>query len=272
MFRQDSATIVRERVESIMREVLLKANREAGKHLLEPHTLKIHEKSDLFDLVTDMDVRTQEMLRDAYARILPEAAFLGEEDMSDTPAPGQLYWLVDPIDGTKNFVHGLMQSCLATALCKDGEALLACVYNPWNGEFYFAEKGKGATLNGRPIHVSHRSFQDSMAATGQGYGNREETIRRIGPLWEHCYIHCRGLRAFGSAELSLCYVAAGRLDGYLEQAIMPWDYLPGNLIIREAGGVATNWRGELPSPTGMDSLLAGTPSFHKEMLPLCKDS
>ncbi|MGI6403497.1 MAG: inositol monophosphatase family protein [Oscillospiraceae bacterium] len=254
-----------------MQNALLKANQEAGKHLLAPHSLQINHKADLFDLVTDMDLRVQELLRSAYARILPEAAFLGEEDMSDTPAPGQLYWLVDPIDGTKNFVHNLMQSCLATALCKDGEALLACVYNPWNGEFYFAQQGKGATLNGEPIQVSNRSFQDSMVATGQGYGARKETVKRLGPLWEHCYIHCRGIRAFGSAELTLCYVAAGRLDGYLEQALMPWDYIPGNLIIREAGGVATNWKGELPSPTGMDSLLVGTQAFHQVMLPLCQD-
>ena len=255
----------------IMRRALLKANEEVGKLLLERHSLQIKQKSDMFDLVTDMDLRSQEMLRDAYARILPEAAFLGEEDMSDTPAPGQLYWLVDPIDGTKNFVHDLQLSCIATALCQDGEALLACVYNPWNGEFYFAEKGKGATLNGEPIHVSSRSFQDSMAAIGQGYGERHETVQRLKPLWEHCFVHCRGIRAFGTAELSLCYVAAGRLDGYIEQAIMPWDYLPGNLIIREAGGVATNWKGELPSPTGMDSLLVGTPDFHQTMLPLCKN-
>lgn len=253
-----------------MKEPLRIANEEAGEHLLQLQDIQVHEKGELHDLVTDMDLRMQELLRESYARILPEAAFLGEEDMSDTPAPGQLYWLVDPIDGTKNYIHGLMHSCLATALCRDGDALLACVYNPWNGEFFFAEQGKGATLNGRPIHISDRGVVDSLVATGQGYGKREETIRRIGPIWEQCFVQCRGLRAFGCAELSLCYVAAGRLDGYFEQAIMPWDYLPGNLIVREAGGVATNWKGELPSPTGMDSLLAGTPAFHQAMLPLAK--
>jgi hypothetical protein len=253
-----------------MQNALLKANQEAGKHLLAPHSLQINHKA-IFLIWSPTWICA---FRSCCAALMPafcRRRFFGGGGYERHPCTGATLLAGGPIDGTKNFVHNLMQSCLATALCKDGEALLACVYNPWNGEFYFAQQGKGATLNGEPIQVSNRSFQDSMVATGQGYGARKETVKRLGPLWEHCYIHCRGIRAFGSAELTLCYVAAGRLDGYLEQALMPWDYIPGNLIIREAGGVATNWKGELPSPTGMDSLLVGTQAFHQVMLPLCQD-
>lgn len=244
--------------------------RAAGKELLENQGYDIHSKEGKHNYVTDMDLRMQEVLRESLGRLLPQAAFLSEEDMSQTPSPGQQYWMVDPIDGTTNFIHGMGLSCLSVALCRDGKAEAAGVYNPWTSEFFYGQEGGGAFLNQKSIGVSPRLFEDAMVSIGQGYGKRSETILRMRPMWEKCFTGCRSVRGIGSSELCLCYVAAGRLDGYIEQAIMPWDHVAGGLILREAGGLATNWKGEEPSMTGLDSLLGCNPDTHRELVSLAK--
>lgn len=253
-----------------LREPLERAMRAAGDELLQRPEFTVHNKHGNYDFVTDMDVHMQELLRASLTEILPEAAFVSEEDLSEKPAPGQYYWLIDPIDGTTNFVRDLRLSCLAVALCRDGEALVGAVYHPWGNEFFYAELGHGATCNGMPIHVSDNAFADALVSFGQGYGERDATLRRMRPLLEKCYQECVGLRALGVSEVTLCYLAAGRLDGYYEQAVMPWDYGAGGLIVREAGGVCTNWSGGAPSMELGDSLLAGNPATHAALLELAK--
>lgn len=246
------------------------AMRAAGAELIERPDFEVHNKAGHYDFVTDMDVRMQEVMRAALKEMLPEAAFVSEEDTAAKPEPGQYYWLIDPIDGTTNFVRDLRLSCIAVALCKDGEAVAGAVYYPWGGEFFFAESGKGASVNGKPIHVSENSFENSLVSFGLGYGRREETYKRMGPMLQKVYTECGDIRALGVAELTICYIAAGRLDGYFEQAIMPWDHGAGGIILREAGGIITNWRGEAPSMVTHDGIIAGTPAFQKELLELAK--
>lgn len=246
------------------------AMRQAGDELPLRPQFGIHHKHGNYDFVTDMDIRMQELLRKSLTPIVPNAAFLSEEDLSETPAPGQLYWLVDPIDGTTNFVRDLRLSCLSVALCQDGESLFGAVYHPWGNAFYYAEKGKGAFCNGTPIHVSSNPLTEAVASFGQGYGKRAETLTVMRPLLEKCYTNCVALRALGVAALTLCYIAAGRLDVYFEQAIMPWDYAAGGLIVSEAGGICTNWQGEaLPLSHG-GSMLAGNSACHAALFPIAK--
>lgn len=249
---------------------LERALRAAGAELLERPDFAIRHKHGNYDFVTDMDVRMQELLRVSLGEIVPEAAFLSEEDLTQIPADGQLYWLVDPIDGTTNFVRDLHLSCLAAALCRDGQALAGAVYHPWSGEFFYAEKGKGATLAGKPLRVSEKTFAEALVSFGQGYGERPDTLRRMRPLLEASYTQCVGLRALAVCELTLCYLAAGRLDGYFEPAVMPWDYAAGGLILQEAGGFYTNWRGAPCDMHRGDSLLAGNPACHKALLDITK--
>lgn len=238
------------------------AVRLAGQELLKEQEYGIHQKSGEHDYVTDMDLKMQEMLRGPLTAIMPDAAFLSEEDLSMRPEQGQYYWLLDPIDGTSNFILGLEMSCISVALCRDNEPVLAAVYNPWRKEMFLAEKGKGASLNGKPIHVSERAFGDAVCAFGQGYGKRVETHKVMGPLIEQFYTRARNLRAIGCAELAACYVAAGRMDVYCEQQIMPWDYVAGKLIVQEAGGVATDWSGgELPLSRGSSALIANSAAY-----------
>ncbi len=251
-----------------LKQAVERAMRRAGDQLLTQRDFTVHTKADDHDFVTDMDVRMQEELRISLGEALPEAAFLSEEDLSQQPASGQLYWLVDPIDGTTNFVRDLHLSCLSAALCRDGKAVAGAVYCPWSGEFFWAEEGRGASCNGQPIHVSDKTLPQALMCFGQGYGARAFTLGKLYPLIEKCYIECVNVRALGVAELTLCYVAAGRVDGYFEYAIMPWDYAAGGLILREAGGVCTTWRGELPSLAHEDSLLACNPACHQALQPL----
>lgn len=245
-----------------LRKPIEEAMRAAGDRLLEDHQFAIHNKHGNYDFVTDMDVKTQEALKASLAKVLPEAVFVGEEDPDVHPAPGQYFWMVDPIDGTTNFIRELRLSCLSVALCKDDEEVIGAVYHPWGNEFFYAEKGKGAFVNEKPIHASNNDFANALMCYGQGYGKREDTIKKIGPMAEKCYLECMGVRAIGVAALTLCYIAAGRMDLYFELEIMPWDYAAGGLIVREAGGVCTNWKGEHPSLAHGDSMIAGSKEAH----------
>lgn len=255
-----------------LRQSVERAMRQAGDKLPTQRDFAVRSKANDHDFVTDMDVRMQEELRVSLGKVLPEAAFRSEEDLSQQPTAGQLYWLVDPIDGTTNFVRDLHLSCLAVALCRDGEAIAGAVYCPWSGEFFWAEKGRGASCNGQPIHVSNKVLADAVVCFGQGYGERPMTLGKLYPLLEKCYIECVNVRALGVAELMLCYVAAGRMDGYFEYAIMPWDYAAGGLILREAGGVCTTWLGEAPSLAQGGSILAGNAACHTALQPLAHAS
>lgn len=246
------------------------AMRQAGDRLLEKNDFAVHNKHGDYDFVTDMDVKTQETLKASLAQILPEAVFVGEEDPDVPVGENQYFWMVDPIDGTTNFIRDMRLSCLAVALCRGKEELIGAVYHPWAHEFFYAEKGKGAFVNDTPIHVADKDFHDAVMCYGQGYGKREDTLPIMRPMLEKCYMECCGVRALGVAEITLCYIAAGRMDLYFEQKVMPWDYAAGGLILREAGGVCTNWHGEHPALHEGDSLLAGTIGAHAGILPLAK--
>ncbi|MCI9441164.1 MAG: inositol monophosphatase [Ruminococcus sp.] len=188
------------------------------------------------NFVTKYDSRVQKELFDRLAEILPEAKFMGEEDNASSSFTGKGYlFIIDPIDGTTNFIRQNQASCISVGLLKDGESVLGVVYNPYKKELFYAEKGKGAFRNGTPIRVSEEPLSNSILLFGTS-PYYEELARPAFDIAYHYFRKCLDLRRSGSAAIDLCDIACGRADLYFELRLSPWDYAAGSLIIKEAGG------------------------------------
>jgi len=214
--------------------------REAG-DMFNERVFKVEQKTTLSDRVTTMDIKIEKLLKEKLMALLPESAFMGEEseqESVDTDYHKGYVWVVDPIDGTTNFVRDLQQSCVSVALLKDYEAVMGVVYNPYKKEMFYAEKGKGAYLNGEKIHVSNQPFESGMFFTSMALYAKEMSETCLHVL-EEVYAECDDFRRFGSAAIELCLLACGRGDLYFEIRLLPWDYAAGVLILQEAGGHAS---------------------------------
>jgi myo-inositol-1(or 4)-monophosphatase len=225
------------------------------------------EKKGVIDLVTEIDLEIERDFRAMIADRFPDHEVLGEEfgaagDRDRTP---RFCWIFDPIDGTTNYAHGLPIFCASLALEVDGVPVVAAVYDPNRKELFTAERGRGAWLNGRPLHVSSAaSLIDSLLVTGFHYGvhkDPDEVIR----VFAAFISRARAVRRLGSAALDLCYVGAGRFDGFWEKKLQPWDVAGGALIVLEAGGVVTTLSGD-PYASREGSVLASNGHIHEEML------
>ena len=221
----------------------------AGDMIRSAHQIErdTEEKNGAADLVTKYDIAVQAFLKEQLLALKPEADFFGEEGEHRALQKDWCY-IVDPIDGTTNFVRELKQSNIAVALACRGEVRYAAVYNPFTEEMFAAEKGKGATLNGRPIHVSDRDMAHAIVLCGSTIYHRENTRRHFA-LMEYLYDHTLDYRRFGAAELDACQVAAGRAEIFFECHLSPWDYAAGSLIVSEAGGALTRLDGSPVSLT-----------------------
>jgi myo-inositol-1(or 4)-monophosphatase len=197
------------------------------------------------DFVSAADLRAEEILFEELSRIEPGASFLMEERGSVAGAgrEGGLVWIVDPLDGTTNFLHGIPHFAVSIGLERDGELVAGVVLNPSNGEIFSAERGQGAFLNGTRIQVAKRTrLEDCVVVTGiphRGRGNHETFISQLTRVMRTV----AGVRRGGSAALDCAWVAAGRYDAFWEGALQPWDLAGGIALIREAGGVATDMTG-----------------------------
>ena len=222
-----------------------------------------HEKTSAADLVTDYDLAVENFLKEKLAALLPEALFFGEEESSidGDPAKGWVF-IVDPIDGTTNFVRGFHQSGISVALIRDLEPQMAVVYDPAKDELFAAERGKGATLNGVPIHVSDKPIDQGLFIMGTAI-YRREFLHPTMVLTEQLLERSCDYRRFGAATLDLCYIACGRAEVFFEYSLAPWDYAAGSLIAREAGAVASTLEGEpLPMVRRASVWLANPASAH----------
>ncbi|MCI0518710.1 MAG: inositol monophosphatase [Chloroflexi bacterium] len=226
--------------------------------------LRIDFKGEI-DLVTEADHRSEEyLIREINARF-PGDRILTEES-GDLHGDGGGLWYIDPLDGTVNYAHRLPIYCVSVAYQKHGAVQLGVVYDPSRDECFSAQKGQGAWLNGAPIHPSTQaSLEQSLLVTGFPYDIRENPDNNLKEYARFCLL-TQGVRRLGSAALDLCYVAAGRLDGYWELRISPWDVAAGALIVQEAGGVATDIHGQADFLSPPQSILAAPPALHSRML------
>jgi myo-inositol-1(or 4)-monophosphatase len=225
------------------------------------------EKKGAIDLVTEIDIEVERAFRAMIADRFPDHEVLGEEFGSPADRAGvpKFCWVFDPIDGTTNYAHGLPIFCSSLALEVDGESVVAAVYDPNRKELFTAERGQGAWLNGQPMRVSSaRTLIDSLLVTGFHYDVQKDPGDVIA-LFGAFISRARAVRRLGSAALDLCYVAAGRFDGFWEKKLQPWDVAGGALMVTEAGGRVTGMTGAPYSSRG-GSVLATNASIHEEML------
>jgi myo-inositol-1(or 4)-monophosphatase len=222
-------------------------------------------KKGLIDLVTEADVAVEHEIRARIARRFPSHTFLGEESTQDRPPSGGCRWIVDPIDGTTNFAHGVALFCVSVALEEDGVVVAGAVYDPVAEELFTAERGGGARLNGRPLAVSGvAELIDGLLVTGFPYtatAERAEQLALFGAFLERA----QAVRRLGSAALDLCWVGAGRFDAFWEQNLQPWDVAAGALVVAEAGGRVTDYRGGTFSPFGRE-IVASNGGLHSQLI------
>ena len=241
--------------------VMIKAARKASGKLKrdygEVEQLQVSTKGPA-DFVTAADIRTEETLRDFLMHARPEYGFLMEESGEIVGSDPNRRWVIDPIDGTTNFIHGIPHFAISIALEENNEITAGVIYEPINDQMFWAEKGNGAWLNDRRMRVSGRTqMEHSIFATGipfLGRGDHKQFLQQI----ESVMAVSAGIRRFGSAALDLAYVAAGRFDGFWETKLQPWDIAAGIIIVREAGGM-------ISEINGRDDMLAANPNLYKEL-------
>jgi myo-inositol-1(or 4)-monophosphatase len=223
------------------------------------------DKKGTIDLVTEVDLAVERMFRALIAERFPDHQVLAEEFGGSETVPAGPCWVFDPIDGTSNYAHGLPIFCSSLALEIDGVPELAAVYDPNRKELFTAERGGGAFLNGAPLRVSTAAdLVDAMLVTGFPYDVHSRVDEIVG-LFGAFVAKARAVRRLGSAAIDLCWVAAGRMDGFWETDLKPWDIAGGALIVEEAGGRVTGTNGSPFTSRGGD-VLASNGALHDAML------
>ena len=228
--------------------------------------LKSVKKKGKIDLVTQADIESEKVIIETIRTVFPDHSILAEESGRIDGRP-EACWIIDPLDGTTNFAHGLGIFAVSIAFFSDGKPLYAIVFNPHSGELFTAEKGQGAYLNNCRLSVSNTALVgDSLLVTGFPY-NLERVTAALMARFESCLLAAQGIRRLGSAALDLCYVACGRMDGFWEENLNPWDTAAGMLIAQAAGGEVTDFDGE-PFSVEKKQILATNGLIHSEMLAL----
>lgn len=204
---------------------------------------KIHQKSGKGNFVTDYDSRVQAALKERLLELVPEAAFLGEEDQMDHTDISKGYaFIVDPIDGTANFTRGYNASCISVALARDGYPILGVIHNPYQQETFHAIKGKGAYRNGERIFASDRTLEEGLILFGTAPYHAELAKKSFEVAYRYM-AEAEDLRRSGSAAIDLCMIASGRAEFFFELSLCPWDYAAGALLVEEAGGFVSDLQG-----------------------------
>lgn len=216
------------------------------------------------DYVTQVDTDIQNFLARELGSRFPDIQFLGEEEGLHEMS-GDIYWILDPIDGTTNLIHDYQHSVVSLALCEKGEITLGVVYDPFREEVYHAQRGKGSFLNGSPIHVSEaETLSETIVSVGTSPYDRElseENFQRI----RRAFDSAQDIRRTGTAAMDLAYVACGRTGGFFEPRLSPWDFAAGQLLVREAGGMVTDFAGEPLNLLTRGSVVASNGKIHEEL-------
>jgi len=248
-----------------MLNTAVKAARRAGTMIVRalPDIDRLHiETKSRHDFVTEVDRRAEELIIDTLKSAYPDHAILAEESGL---APGNEWeWVIDPLDGTTNFLHGFPQFAISIGLRRRGRLEQAVVFDPLRDELFTASRGEGAQLNDRRIRVSRVADLDG-ALLGTGFPFRHtDSVAQWVAMFERVAQHTSGIRRAGSAALDLAYVACGRLDGFWETGLKPWDIAAGSLLIREAGGLASDLFTD-GDPLDSGNILAGNPRVYSLM-------
>ncbi len=250
-----------------MLNIAVRAARQAGQIInrasLDIGAVEVAQKQHN-DFVTNVDRAAEAMIIETLRTAYPDHAILAEES-GQSELQGDYQWIIDPLDGTSNFIHGFPYYCVSIALSYKGVVTQAVIYDPNRNDLFTASRGAGAFLNNRRIRVAQRDrLAEALIGTGFPF-RHEQNLENYLQLFAQMTKACAGLRRPGAAALDLANVAAGRLDGFFEQALQPWDIAAGSLMITEAGGIVGNYTGESDNlPTG--EIVAGNPKIYAQMV------
>lgn len=254
----------------VMTQAAFKAAKGLVRDFGEIERLQVSKKGPA-DFVSNADLRADKTLRDELSKARPSFGFLTEEGEEIKGADASYRWIIDPLDGTTNFLHGIPHFAISIGLEKDNEIVAGVVYDPIKNELFSAEKGAGAFMNDHRLRVSERTdLSEALLGLGTPYGKRGNSSQFLIDI-EPFLSLTSGVRRFGAAALDLAYVAAGRFDGFWERCLSPWDIAAGILLVREAGGYVTTMTGE-PSSAHTPDIVAATPTLHKAILPFFKST
>jgi myo-inositol-1(or 4)-monophosphatase len=217
------------------------------------------------DWVSDVDTASERAVRDVLRSGAPGIPVFGEEEGGER---GRVGWFVDPLDGTANFLHGFPVVGVSVALIEDAEPVVGVVHAPLLRTTFRARRGGGATCDGVPVSVSARAVDEAICATGFPFRAKDDRLGAYLPVFEAALCAFEDLRRAGAASLDLAWTAAGVFDGYFEQALGTWDVAAGALLVREAGGVVTDWSGDAQAWLTSGDIVAGAPHVHARILEL----
>lgn len=248
---------------TVAETVALEAGALIRRKLTEPRELVF---KGFRDPVTDADFASQQLITNAIQQHFPDHGFLAEEANSSLPTTGPVRWIIDPVDGTSNYSRGVPIFCVSIAVAFEEEIVIGVIYDPMREELFSAARGQGCTLNGQPIQVSPTTTPDDAIVSldwGREFEIRQAMFSALGQ-----FVHAvRSVRAIGSAALALAWVAAGRIDAYLNFHLSPWDFAAGRLLIQEAGGITSDLSGQ-PLTLVNSSILGATRAVHPALLSL----
>ncbi len=253
--------------------IAIKAARRAGKiitrYLGDLDTLKIHEKG-LNDLVTLVDQAAENDIIDTIRRAYPNHAILGEETGYHTGSD-EFVWVIDPLDGTMNYVHGFPHFAVSIGIKYREQLEHGVVYDPLSQDLYTASRGSGAQLNDRRIRVSkHNSLEGTLIGTSFPYHDRPKNLDEHYKIFKDVFTLCADVRRTGSAALNLAYVAAGKLDGFWETGLKEWDMAAGALLVKEAGGYVSDFKGQ-NAYLESGNMVVGSRKVHAELLKIIQE-
>ncbi len=252
---------------------VVELTRQVGEFLLEEKdkvSAKDIEVKGEHDYVTYVDKTSEKYIVEGLLKIFPQAGFITEEGTIDKKSDS-FNWIVDPLDGTTNFIHGLSPFCISIALKQDDDIVIGVIYDPNLDEVFYAYEDSPAFLNGQPIDVSNtKTLNSSLIATGFPYYDYSKLDNYMN-VFTYCLKNTRGVRRLGSAAIDLAYVACGRMDGFFEYGLRPWDVAAGSFIVERAGGIISDFSGTNNHIFGKE-IIAFNKHLHKDFLNIIKDN
>lgn len=247
-------------------EVIKNIVLEAGKLFSDEKAASAVTEKGAADFVTAVDYASQNYIKEQLLHYFPDAALLSEEGDNSDFVPSEYTFVLDPVDGTTNLIHRYRQSAISLGLLLNGKPYAGVVYNPFTSELFWAEKGKGAFCNGKPMLVSPQTdFSKCVIAIGTMPYYKEYADKNF-DMFKRIYLDSVDIRRTGSSALDLCYTADGRTEAFFERGLKAWDFSAGAIILTEAGGMISNWEGDELDYYSQQNVLASNRHVHQKML------